>query len=198
MTATSPAATEFFGDVRRYGSMLIVLGVLGVIAGLLAIAYPDITLLALALVAGINLMVLGIASLVDAFGGEHDTTVRVLSAIMGLLGMIAGLVVIRHPGESLLAIVVILGVWLIVSGVVDLLRAAANADGRGMRLLAAVADMVLGILVLALPKVSLGTLAVLVGLAFVVRGVVSVVRGIVMRRAAASAAPTTTPPAVAA
>jgi len=198
MTATSPAATEFFGDVRRYGSMLIVLGVLGVIAGLLAIAYPDITLLALALVAGINLMVLGIASLVDAFGGEHDTTVRVLSAIMGLLGMIAGLVVIRHPGESLLAIVVILGVWLIVSGVVDLLRAAANAEGRGMRLLAAVADMVLGILVLALPKVSLGTLAVLVGLAFVVRGVVSVVRGIVMRRAASAAAPTATPPAVAA
>ena len=198
MTATSPAATEFFGDVRRYGSMLIVLGVLGVIAGLLAIAYPDITLLALALVAGINLMVLGIASLVDAFGGEHDTTVRVLSAIMGLLGMIAGLVVIRHPGESLLAIVVILGVWLIVSGVVDLLRAAANAEGRGMRLLAAVVDMVLGVLVLALPKLSLGTLAVLVGLAFVVRGVVSVVRGIVMRRAAASAAPTATPPAVAA
>ena len=133
------------------------------IAGLLAIAYPDITLLALALVAGINLMVLGIASLVDAFGGEHDTTVRVLSAIMGLLGMIAGLVVIRHPGESLLAIVVILGVWLIVSGVVDLLPAAANAEGRGMRLLAAVADMVLGVLVLALPKLSLGTLAVLSG-----------------------------------
>ena len=43
----------------------------------------------------------------------------------------------------------------------EVMRAAANAEGRGMRLLAAVADMVLGILVLALPKVSLGTLAVL-------------------------------------
>ena len=48
MTATSPAATEPFGDARRYGSMLIAMGVLGVIAGVLAIVYPDITLLALA------------------------------------------------------------------------------------------------------------------------------------------------------
>ena len=65
---------------------------------------PGLTLLALALIAGINLVVLGVLSLADAFGGEQDTTARILAAVMGILGIIAGLVVMRRPGESLLAV----------------------------------------------------------------------------------------------
>jgi uncharacterized membrane protein HdeD (DUF308 family) len=199
MTVTSPADTaELFGDVRRYGLVLIAAGGLGVLAGLLAIAYPDITLLALALIAGINLMLLGIANLIEAFGAERDTTVRVLCAVIGLLGIIAGLVVIRRPGESLLALLVVLGIWLIVTGIVDFVRAFANLEGRALRLLAAVADVVFGALILALPKLSLGTLAVLVGIAFIVRGVVAVARGFALRRAPAPAAADAPPPAVAA
>src|SRR3954462_4098863 len=107
MTDTFPSSTELFRDARSYGTFLIVAGVIGAIAGFLALAYPDITLLALALIAGINLMVLGILALVDSFAGERDTTARVLVAVIGLLGIIAGLAVIRRPGESLLAILVI-------------------------------------------------------------------------------------------
>src|SRR5215213_6166312 len=161
MTVTSPAGADLLGDVRRYGLVLIAAGGLGVLAGLLAIAYPDITLLALALIAGINLMLLGIANLIEAFGAERDTTVRVLCAVIGLLGIIAGLVVIRRPGESLLALLVVLGIWLIVTGIVDFVRAFANIENWPLRLFAAVADVVFGALILALPKLSLGTLAVL-------------------------------------
>ena len=181
MTATSPAATEPFGDARRYGSMLVAMGVLGVIAGVLAVAYPDITLLALALIAGINLMILGIASLVGAFGAERDATVRALAAVMGLLGIVAGIAVIRRPGETLLAVLIVVGIWFVVHGVVDLVRAATTTEGRGILLLAAIADMIFGILILALPKLSLATLAVLIGLGFLVRGVVSVVQGVIGR-----------------
>ena len=41
----------------------------------------------------------------------------------------------------------------------------------------------LGGLILALPDVSLRTLAVLIGIAFIVRGVISVVRGFQLRKA---------------
>jgi uncharacterized membrane protein HdeD (DUF308 family) len=198
MTVTSPAGADLLGDVRRYGLVLIGAGALGMLAGLLAIAYPDITLLALALIAGINLMLLGIANLIDAFGGERDTTVKVLCAVIGLLGIIAGLVVIRRPGESLLALLVVLGIWLVVTGIVDFVRAFANIENRPLRLFAAVADVVLGALILALPKLSLGTLAVLVGIAFVVRGAVAVMRGIALRRTTTAAPADAPPPAVAA
>jgi uncharacterized membrane protein HdeD (DUF308 family) len=183
----SPAQTEMFRDARSYGTFLIVAGVLGVIAGILALVYPDITLLALALIAGINLMLLGILALIDSFGGDRDAGDRVLAGVIGILGLIAGLVVIRRPGESLLALVVIIGVWLVVTGIVDFIRAFSRLENRALRLLAALVDVILGILILALPKLSLGTLAILVGLAFLIRGVVAVVGGIGLRRAAGAA-----------
>jgi uncharacterized membrane protein HdeD (DUF308 family) len=184
----SPAHTELFRDARSYGMFLIVTGVIGAIAGILALAYPDITLLALALIAGVNLMVLGVLALIDAFGGDRDTGDRVLAGVIGILGLIAGLVVIRRPGESLLALVVIIGVWLVVTGIVDFIRAFSRLENRPLRLLAALVDVILGVLILALPKLSLGTLAILVGLAFVIRGIVAVVGGIGLRRAAGAAA----------
>ena len=121
-------------------------------------------------------------SLVDSFSGDSDTTTRVLAALLGLLGIIAGLVVIRRPGESLLAVLLILGIWLVITGIVDLVRAVVTPGDRGFRLLAAFVDILLGGLILALPDVSLGTLAVLIGIAFIVRGLLSVWRGFALRR----------------
>jgi uncharacterized membrane protein HdeD (DUF308 family) len=198
MTSTFPSDTTLFREARSYGTFLIVAGVIGAIAGILALVYPDITLLALALIAGINLMLLGVLALIEAFGGDRDAGARVLAAILGILGIIAGLVVIRRPGESLLAIVVILGIWFVVSGIVDFIRAFATLEGRAFRLMMALADIILGALILALPKLSLATLAILVGIAFVIRGVVSIVRGFALRRAAKEASHEDSPsPAVA-
>jgi uncharacterized membrane protein HdeD (DUF308 family) len=183
MTTTTPASTELRGDLRQMGTLLIIAGVLGAIAGILALVYPDITLLALALIAGINLLLLGVMSLVDAFAGDNDTTTRVLAAVLGLLGIMAGLVVMRRPGESLLAILLVLGIWFVVTGIVDFIRAFTNVEYRALRLLGALVDIVLGGFILVLPHLSLKTLAVLIGIAFVVRGVLSVMRGFQLRKA---------------
>src|SRR5215207_3897544 len=141
----SSISSELVGDVRSYGLLLIVAGVLGAIAGILALVYPDLTLLALALIAGINLLLLGIVNLIQAFGDEHDVTGRILSVVIGLLGIMAGIVVMRRPGESLLAILVVIGIWLVVSGIVDFVRAFSTLEDRAMRLLVALADVILGI-----------------------------------------------------
>jgi uncharacterized membrane protein HdeD (DUF308 family) len=167
---------------RRSGGVVVVVGVLSIVAGILAIVYPDITLLAIALIAGINLLLLGALGLVDAIVSDDDGGgTRVLSGVLGLLGVIAGLVVMRRPGESLLAIILILGVWFVVSGLVDLIRALVVPGGRAFRLLVAVADLALGGLILALPDVSLKTMAVLAGIAFIFRGVFAIVVGLRLR-----------------
>jgi uncharacterized membrane protein HdeD (DUF308 family) len=183
MTTTTAAPAEVRHDVRQAGTLLIVVGAIGAIAGVLAIVYPDVTLLALALIAGINLLLLGVLGLVDAFSSDGDSTTRVLAAVLGLLGIVAGLVVMKRPGETLLVLVLAVGVWLVVAGVVDLVRALVVAGNRGIRVVAGLVDVVLGGLILALPKLSLGTLAVLIGIAFLIRGVVCIVRGVQVRKA---------------
>ena len=153
----------------------VVAGLLSVVAGVLAIAYPKITLLALALIAGINLMLLGALAVGEALGDDEDGA-RTLRIVAGVVAILGGIVVVRRPGETLLVLVVALGAWLILDGIVDLVRAALGraTERRALTALGGAIDVALGIAILALPHVSLRTLATLAGIAFVVRGVLLV------------------------
>src|SRR6185295_1509630 len=111
MTTATPES--FLETTRRSGGVLIAVGAISLVAGILALVYPGITLLALALIAGLNLLVLGALGIAEAFIGGGDTPARVLRVVLGLLGVIAGIVVMRRPGESLLAVIVILGAWFV-------------------------------------------------------------------------------------
>ena len=184
--ATTVEGTDVMN--RRSGGVVIGVGVLSLVAGVLAIVYPDLTLLALALIAGINLLLLGCLGLVESIVSDDvDGGARVLSGALGLLGVIAGLVVMRRPGESLLAIILILGVWLVVSGLVDAIRAITTPGERAFRLLVAAFDIVLGGLILALPDLSLTTMALLAGFSFIARGVFSIYVGLRLRNVTAVA-----------
>jgi uncharacterized membrane protein HdeD (DUF308 family) len=174
--ATETAPDPLAG-ARSSGWILIAAGAISIIAGLLAIVYPDITLLAFAIFAGINLVILGVLGFIDAFDNDADGGIRALSAVLGVLGIIAGLVVLRRPGESLLAILLVLGIWLVVSGAVSFFRAFNDLDGRALRMMVAIAEIVLGILILSLPDLTLKTVAVLAGIGFLLRGLLAVYAG---------------------
>ena len=173
--------------LKSAGSVVMVAGAISIVAGLIVIAYPEITLTALALIAGITLVVSSAVNLADAIGGDSDGGSRALSAIMGVLGLIAGLIVIRRPGETLLVLVLAIGIWLIVSGAVRFLRAFEELENRAPRLLVAIGEIVLGALILSLPDLSLRTVAVLAGVGFVLRGALGVYTGWQLRRAGATA-----------
>jgi len=184
MTSTTG---EQLSGLRSAGWIMIAAGAISMVAGVLAIVYPDITLLALAIFTGVNLMVLSALSLVDAFGSDPDGGSRAASAILGVLGIVAGLVVLRRPGETLLVLVLAIGIWLVVSGVVQFIRAFEDLENRPLRLLVAVSEIVLGALILCLPDLSLKTIAVLAGISFLLRGAFAVYAGWQLRKAGHSA-----------
>ena len=169
--------------LKSAGWIVMTAGAISIVAGLLAILYPDITLLAFALFAGVTLMVSGAVSLVDALGSDSDGGTRAVSAVMGVLGLIAGLIVLRRPGETLLVLVLAIGIWLVVSGAVRFVRAFEELEGRALRMLVAISEIVLGGLILALPDLSLRTVAVLAGVGFVLRGALGVFAGWQLRKA---------------
>lgn len=166
--------------VAKQWWLLAVLGAVSIVAGILAIAYPDITLLAMGIIFGFYLVLAGIFEIVQAIVGESES--RALSAIIGVIALIAGIVCIRRPDGSVLALVVVLGVYLIVTGGVRLVYAFDEEEHRALAVAAALADIVLGILILALPKVSVVTLALLFGLSLIFRGAFSLVAGFKVRR----------------
>jgi uncharacterized membrane protein HdeD (DUF308 family) len=170
------------GDVTGLAKewwLLVLLGAVSIVAGVLAIAYPDITLLAMGIIFGFYLLLAGVFELVEAILG--DTESRALSAIIGVVALIAGLVCVRRPGDSVLALVIVLGFYLIVTGGIRLVF-AFGADRRGLALAIAAVDIILGIVILALPKESVVTLAVLFGISLIFRGAFALVGGFMLRR----------------
>jgi uncharacterized membrane protein HdeD (DUF308 family) len=172
--------------VRHLGTGVIVAGVLAVICGIVAVAWPKIPLLALAILIGLTLISLGALSIAHAFQHDLDGGARALSGVLGLFGLIGGVVVVRRPGETLLAIILVLGLWLFGAGVVEIIRGLVYPGQRLLAMLTGAIDVIIAILILSWPKESLGTLAILTGIAFIIRGLLMVYRGIQVRRLAAA------------
>jgi Short repeat of unknown function (DUF308) len=154
--------------IARNWWLFFVLGLVSIVAGVLAIAYPDITLLAVGIFLGVALLFVGAMSIAEAIVGEDES--RTLDAIVGVLAVVAGLVCLRRPGESLLALVVVLGIYLVVSGGIGFVRSFSTLEDRALRMALAIIDVILGIVILSIPELSLVTLAILFGISLILRG----------------------------
>jgi uncharacterized membrane protein HdeD (DUF308 family) len=188
--AQGPIAAELAHPTQQYvrhlGTGVIVAGALAVICGIVAVAWPKIPLLALAILVGLTLISLGALSIANAFQHDLDGGARALSGVLGLFGVIGGVVVVRRPGDTLLVIILVLGLWLFGAGVVEMIRGLVYPGQRLLALLTGAIDVIIAILILSWPKESLGTLAILTGIAFIIRGLLMVYRGIQVRRLAAA------------
>jgi uncharacterized membrane protein HdeD (DUF308 family) len=173
--------------IARLWWVVLVVGIINVVAGVLAVIHPGFTLLALGIVLGVYLLLAAMSALIDGITG--DTESRAVSIVLGVVALIAALICLRRPGDSLLALVVALGIYLIAVGLVRIVLAFGAGEGRGLVMLVGAIDAVLGILLLALPDVSLATLAILVGISMLVRGIFDIVAAFKLHGMHGTAAP---------
>jgi uncharacterized membrane protein HdeD (DUF308 family) len=171
-----------FSDVpliARNWWLFVVTGLICIAAAIAIVVWPDITLLAFGVIIGIYLLFAAVMEIVEAIVGEPGG--RAVSAILGVITLIAGIVCIRRPGESLLAIVVVIGIYLVAAGVIRVVRAFDVPEGRGWALLIAVVDVAIGCLLLAWPDLGLATVAIIFAATMLVRGIFAVVVGFKLR-----------------
>jgi uncharacterized membrane protein HdeD (DUF308 family) len=166
-------------EIGRNWWLFVILGVICVVTGILAIVWPDITLLTLGIIAGVYLMIAAIMEIIDAIIGDPGG--RALSAILGIVSLIAGLIFIRRPGESLLAIVIVAGIFLVAEGVIRIVRAFASTGARWWGVAIGAVDAIVGIVILAWPGIGLVTLAVFFAITMLTRGIFAIVIGIRLR-----------------
>jgi uncharacterized membrane protein HdeD (DUF308 family) len=151
------------------------LGVLSIAVGVLAIVYPNITLLALGLIVGIYLIIAGSAYIgLATVESQTSGGGRVLRFIVGFLSILAGLICLVRPGAGVLALLITLSFWFILTGVADLARAIDIRENRVISIILGVVSIAAGVIVVANPDIGLTTLALLAGIGFLVRGTVEV------------------------
>ena len=161
--------------------VVALLGGLSIVAGILALAYPDITLLVLGLIVGINLVIIGAVWIGLATTEIQTEGGRVLRFIVGFLAILAGLICLVRPGAGVLTLLVALAFWFIVTGVADLARALDEREHRLIAAILGVVGIAAGVIIVANPDIGLTTLALLAGIGFIVRGTIEVMAGFYAR-----------------
>ncbi|MGO9249569.1 MAG: HdeD family acid-resistance protein [Solirubrobacteraceae bacterium] len=159
----------------------LIVGLITLAGGIVLVAYPGPTLTVIALLVGIELLIGGLFLIVGALG--HPAGSRVWGVLGGSLAVIAGVIVLRHPSGSILVVAMAVGIYLILSGVLRLVGATESREGRGWLVLAALIDLALGIVIVSWPSFGITTLAIVLGIVLIVRGLALVAIAFVLRAA---------------
>jgi uncharacterized membrane protein HdeD (DUF308 family) len=117
------------GDGGRSDPWRIARGVVGIAAGVIAFAMPDITAYALLLVIAAWAIVSGVIELIAAYQLRDVIRGEWLLALDGVVAVLFGVALIVFPGAGALAVVWLIGAFAIVSGAI-LLAIAFRLRGR--------------------------------------------------------------------
>ncbi|MFE6843121.1 HdeD family acid-resistance protein [Streptomyces sp. NPDC057686] len=155
------------------------------IPGILVLVWPDETLHILAVIIGLQLLVAGVFRFVTAFSHSRDGGGRLAGVLVSMLAFLAGVLVLRHPMQTIGALSLILGVFWLLSGVLTAFTAITDRaqPHRGLLFGLGVLGTVAGVVVLCFPVDSAVALTRLLGLWLVLLGVFEVVMAFALRSA---------------
>jgi uncharacterized membrane protein HdeD (DUF308 family) len=182
---TNPGTTPVPSLLPHLWKSTLLSGVLSVILGGLILAWPARTVLVAAVVFGVYLLITGIAQVIFAFALHVSAGSRILLFISGAASLILALLAFRHIGNAILLLAIWVGVGLIFRGVATAVSALSDPalPGRAWSIFVGLLSLVAGIVVLAAPLQSIVTLALVVGVCFVVIGVFEIVSSSSIRKA---------------
>lgn len=153
-------------------------GLLALAFGILAWARPDLFWASLVLVFAVYAMVDGIFAIVSVFSGEDGP--RWQHLIEGLVGLGSGILVILFPDQVGTAIILVIGIWAVVTGLLELvaaIRLRQQIEDEWLLGIGGMLSVLLGLILIANPRFGqvtttyfLGTYGILFGILLVMLG----------------------------
>ena len=183
-------AEAVLNSMKKASGASIALGVLMIVAGLIAMVEPGVSGLFIALIVGWSAIFNGFAQILYAFrthGGMHVA----LEIILGIIYIIAGVYLIMHPVGSLLALTLLLACFLLVYGIFALVLAFRMRphNGWGWVLFDGIITILLGALIWKhWPINSEWVVGTLFGISIFISGITRLMVSLAIRSMASSAA----------
>ena len=164
--------------------LLALRGLVAVLFGVLAFMWPGATLITLVWLFGAFALVNGILSLVLAAKTPKGYP-KVGSLIFGgLLGILAGLLAFVMPGITALGLLILIAAWAIVTGIMELVAAVRLRkiiNNEWLLVLAGIASVVFGVILLFQPAAGVLALIWLIGAWAFVFGILLMILAFRMR-----------------
>lgn len=159
--------------MRSFRAFVVVTAVVAIVLGIVAVLWPQPSLVLVALVFGVYLVVAGVMRVVAAVRGHGTSALwRWTSGSVGGLVAVAGLVALLAPAVPLLVYAVLAGVGFLVEGGAALVGAFAGHPGssRLPTVVSGLLSIIGGVVVLVAPGLALTVFTVFSGIALVVVG----------------------------
>jgi uncharacterized membrane protein HdeD (DUF308 family) len=154
--------------------------------GISAVFWPGLTLAALVYLFSAFVIVLGVTQLIAGLMSIKRRDSWWVTALLGALGLGVGVYLVRHPGISFTAFILIIGLLLIARGLLDLARVftdRAGSENKALSAIIGVAGVVAGILILLQPAAGGVAFVWILGLYALILGVLGMVVSLELRNA---------------
>jgi uncharacterized membrane protein HdeD (DUF308 family) len=157
-------------------------GIAAIIFGILLITNPASTLVALAIFLGFYWLFVGVLELVRVF---VDSSVPwYWSLLIGVLGIVAGIIVLRHPLFAAIVLPTAIVVWLGVLGlVIGVFAMIGGFTGGGVgSFIFGLVNFVIGLILLGSPMVAALAVPLVFGILLLIQGVILIIWAFKVRR----------------
>jgi len=166
-------------------STLIVRGLLSIVFGICAFVWPGNFMAVLSMIFGVYLLVDGAVSVWSAFATKEQG--RTFSILGGLLSIAIGLTAIITPAAFIGYLILLIGLWNIYLGVLQILTAIAmrkEFDDSGMQAFWGGISILFGLAISYYWWAGVVTIAWLIGLASITTGAILIWLGMRLRKVA--------------
>ena len=160
--------------------VLILRGLFAVVLGLMALAWPDITVFVIVTILGAFLLLDGLIEIWVGFIGRGHQREWWTDAVLGILAALAGVAILAWPGVTALGLMIFIGACFVVYGATlayQAVRLRAELANESLVLATGALAGLLGLGFIVFPRAGAAALGLLTGAALVVFGVLLIAIG---------------------
>lgn len=154
-------------------------GILAILFGLVALFFPSITLIALAIYFAVTILVGGLILIIGSVRMKPIRSGRYLHLFEGIIGVFLGVIILARPEASVAVFVAVMGIWAMLLGLFFLIifiRRPLPEFEKYFFLIAGIVSFIFGLLIAVNPFESSRIIVVLVGVYAVAYGVFTIIR----------------------
>jgi uncharacterized membrane protein HdeD (DUF308 family) len=127
-TGITACAAAFSSHTKDERASLVLSGLLGIVVGIVVLAWPGISALALLYVIGAYAVLLGTVAMIASLRLPLDGRDTALMILNGLVSIVFGIVIFAKPGAGALAVLALIAAFALVIGVSELVVAIGGKE----------------------------------------------------------------------